>query len=290
MADQAMTCEQAALFLHNVGGGWLFMMFFVLALLSTGPTMGLMGLANPKLADPIQTVPLPSHSASSSFSTPTEAPATPPPSYEEQEQENTPGNNTSNSENHPSTYSDVQWALRRDAAETTTDEDDAFQFVNGTILLAFLVTSFVILALTIQGMTYCVGWDGGMRIALWVLYGGLCLFGLRGLGAWIVLLRNLWGKRGKERLVIKDDFIIRALGFLLILPYVTAVECVIRCQRYFCGGGDVEDVELGITPSSARFPTEAREDAGEDAGKAAQARAEREGLLAEAQEGSGSAS
>jgi hypothetical protein len=109
------------------------------------------------------------------------------------------------------------------------------------------------LALCIQKLAYCPQYNADlwvMTMILWVLFTGEAFAGSYAAGCWLVLLRDLWGQRGRELFPIQTYTLLvvvlttMSLPFLLVgVPLVASVKKI----QEVCGIGDFKGagVKLG---------------------------------------------
>jgi hypothetical protein len=136
------------------------------------------------------------------------------------------------------------------AASTPKEEplelSSAASFVLGSAVFSCICIMLFTLALCIQKLAYCPQYNADLRVMtviLWVLFTGEALAGSYAAGCWLVLLRDLWGQRGRELFPIQTYTLLvvvlttMSLPFLLVgVPLVASVKKV----QEVCGIGDFE--------------------------------------------------
>jgi hypothetical protein len=118
-------------------------------------------------------------------------------------------------------------------------------FVFGSVLFFSICAALFTLALCIQRFAYCPQhYNAALRVEValfWTLFAGECVAGCYAAGCWVVLLRDLWGERGRKALPIQKETVVAGVLTAVISPLLLlwAVGRMLRRfgARDFLGGG-----------------------------------------------------
>jgi hypothetical protein len=98
-------------------------------------------------------------------------------------------------------------------------------FIIGSVAFACICTMLFILALCIQRFAYCPQYNSGFwatTVFFWFLFTGQVLAGCYAAGCWLVLLRDLWGERGRELVPIQTVTVVVVVLTAIFAPFVMA--------------------------------------------------------------------
>lgn len=144
-------------------------------------------------------------------------------------------------------------ALEEATPKPKPKTSSAHKFVVGTSSLFAVSCAFVLFWLDIQALLYC---HSGLpsfidELLLYVLFSLIVLFALIGVGAWMLLFRNLFGRRIKEKWVFNEYVLLLWIVVALAMPFAccgigglkVGEKAVKTCQGWCCADALEEEEE-----------------------------------------------
>lgn len=132
----------------------------------------------------------------------------------------------------------------------------ARSFVVGSFLMLLALISLVLLAFTIPTLLYCSAPEPDtLSIVLsWLWFSAPALLILLGLGNWMLLFRNLFGKKTRQKWEFNEWMLLLWICVGVLMPFVAVgmgamsagEKAVQGCQRWCCSEGlEDEEEEIG---------------------------------------------
>jgi magnesium-transporting ATPase (P-type) len=131
--------------------------------------------------------------------------------------------------------SDTMSPSTNDSSAKPASSSPKEAFVVGSVVFTCICAMLFILALCIQRFAYCPQYNAHLWVTTWMfwfLFAGQVLGVCYAAGCWLVLLRDLWGQRGRELVPIQEITVVVAVLAVIFAPFVMVWLGVAACVRW----------------------------------------------------------